>query len=477
MRILTDEDLDRLADDYVRAAVLAQRAGFQFVDVKHCHGYLGHELLAAHDRPGRYGGSLENRTRLLRTIVEGIRAEAPGLRIGVRFSAFDTVPWRQGRPAAASRSRATRPTRRPSASSAASGWTRRSARAAPFLRLLHGLGIRWACVSAGSPYYNPHVQRPALFPPSDGYLPPEDPLVGVARQVRATALLKSDAPGLVLVGSAYSYLQEWLPNVGQRVVREGQADFVGLGRMVLSYPDLPADVLAGRPLERKKHLPDLQRLHDRPAQGAPLGVLSSRPVLRRPARSRSAEGGQGSPEGMTSEPETSRRRDQALAVATAFFALFSIVGIALYGLPFFYDFFVRDLGWTRQQVTSGNALSKLVVGPLFGFFAGMFIDRFGPRRLMLAGILVAGTRPRRPRGHHHARRLLRVLPDERRRERVRRAPPEPGAALGLVRRRPRQGHGRRLPRDRHRRHARAADGPRARGGLRLADGPHDPRRR
>jgi sugar phosphate permease len=94
---------------------------------------------------------------------------------------------------------------------------------------------------------------------------------------------------------------------------------------------------------------------------------------------------------MTSAALASRGRDQALAVATAFFALFSIVGIALYGLPFFYDFFVRDLGWTRQQVTSGNALSKLVIGPLFGFFAGMFIDRFGPRRLMLGGIVVAGT--------------------------------------------------------------------------------------
>ena len=78
VRILTDEDLDRLADDFVQAAVLARRAGFQFVDVKHCHGYLGHELLAAHDRPGRYGGSLENRTRFLRTVVDGDPRRGPG---------------------------------------------------------------------------------------------------------------------------------------------------------------------------------------------------------------------------------------------------------------------------------------------------------------------------------------------------------------------------------------------------------------
>ena len=84
-------------------------------------------------------------------------------------------------------------------------------------------------------------------------------------------------------------------------------------------------------------------------------------------------------------------RRQAHAAVTAFLALFSIVGIALYGLPFFYDFFVRDLGWTRAQVTSGNALSKLVVGPLFGFAAGWIVDRFGPRRLMLAGIVMAGA--------------------------------------------------------------------------------------
>ena len=87
---------------------------------------------------------------------------------------------------------------------------------------------------------------------------------------------------------------------------------------------------------------------------------------------------------------TTRLSPQTHVAATAFLSLFSIVGFALYGLPFFYDFFVSDLGWTRQQVTSGNAYSKLLVGPLFGFLAGWFIDRFGPRRLMLAGILMAG---------------------------------------------------------------------------------------
>jgi sugar phosphate permease len=97
---------------------------------------------------------------------------------------------------------------------------------------------------------------------------------------------------------------------------------------------------------------------------------------------------------MTSEAgAASRKQHQALAVATAFFALFSIVGFAFYGLPFFYDFFVRELGWTRAQVTSGNAFAKLVIGPLFGFFAGVVVDRFGPRRLMLAGILLAGLAP------------------------------------------------------------------------------------
>ena len=83
-------------------------------------------------------------------------------------------------------------------------------------------------------------------------------------------------------------------------------------------------------------------------------------------------------------------KGQTHVAVTAFLALFAIVGVALYGLPFFYDHMVREFGWTRQQVTSGNAYSKLLIGPLFGFVAGWVVDRFGPKRLMLAGIVMAG---------------------------------------------------------------------------------------
>jgi hypothetical protein len=107
-------------------------------------------------------------------------------------------------------------------------------------------------VSCGSPYYSPHIQRPAIFPPIDGYLPPEDPLVGVWRQIETVRQCKAALPDVVMVGSGYSYLQDYLVHVAQATVREGWTDFVGLGRMVLSYPELPAHTLAGRKIDRKR---------------------------------------------------------------------------------------------------------------------------------------------------------------------------------------------------------------------------------
>ena len=247
--VLHDDELDELVDRYVDAAVLAHEAGFDFVDVKHCHGYLLHELLSAHDRPGRYGGDLAGRTQFLRSVVGGIRGRAPGLAVAVRLSTWDLMPFVAGEggvgvPAGAG-------PYRHAFGGDGTGLGIDLTETHALLDIVEGLGIGLVSTTAGSPYYNPHVQRPASFPPSDGYQPPEDPLVGVARQLAATAEVAQRHPGLTVVGSGYSYLQEWLPNVGQAVVRAGEADVVGLGRMALSYPGLAADVLAGRPLERR----------------------------------------------------------------------------------------------------------------------------------------------------------------------------------------------------------------------------------
>lgn len=251
VRVLSDDELDRLVDDFVAAARLARDAGYAFVDVKHCHGYLGHELLSAVDRPGRYGGSFENRTRFLRSVVDGIRSCVPGLGISVRVSIFDSVPYRKQADGAGVPETTAAGYRHAFGliSDAGLGGALDDGRA--FLRLLQELRVRFVCITGGSPYYCPHVQRPALFPPIDGYSPPEDPLAGVARQIEITARLKSEFPDLVFVGSAYSYLQEWLPHVAQHSVGRGLVDFVGLGRIALSYPELPADVLSGAPLRRK----------------------------------------------------------------------------------------------------------------------------------------------------------------------------------------------------------------------------------
>ena len=261
VRIMDDDELDRLVEDFIAAARLARDAGFAFVDVKACHGYLGHELLGAHRRSGRYGGSLENRTRFMRSVIEGIRANVPALAIVVRISAFDTVPYRKNEEGRGVPEAAPEPSGVDLDPPASTGFCiiedDRHLDAAleesrSVVAMLERLGVRWICVTGGSPYYNPHVQRPAMFPPLDGYDPPEDPLRGVARQIEVARRLKRSFPRLVFVGSAYSYLQEWLPYVAQHNVRCGLIDVVGLGRVALSYPDLPADVLSGAPLRRNR---------------------------------------------------------------------------------------------------------------------------------------------------------------------------------------------------------------------------------
>ena len=249
----TDAELDTLAEDYVTAAVLAAEAGFDFVDVKHCHGYLLHELLSARTRTGRYGGDLVDRTRFLRTVVGGIRDRVPRLAVAVRLSAFDLMPYvADADGTGVPESSDAAPTPYPYAFGGdGSGLGIDLTEAHAFCTTLTELGVGLVSLTAGSPYYNPHVQRPAYFPPSDGYRPPEDPLVGVARQLAATAELTHAHPELTIVGGAYSYLQDWLPNVAQAVVEAGDAGMIGLGRMMLSYPTLAADVLAGGPLDAR----------------------------------------------------------------------------------------------------------------------------------------------------------------------------------------------------------------------------------
>lgn len=251
--VMTDAEIEDLIGYYVRAARRAQAIGFDFVDVKHCHGYLGHEFLSAVTRPGNYGGSFENRTRFMREIIAGIQRECPGLKIGVRFSSFDLPPFRPdqenvGKMVEYRDENGRYPYAFGGDAEDVGALNLEEPKA--LMKLMEEIGVELVNFSAASPYYNPHLTRPAYFPPSDGYLPPEDPLVGVARHIQVAAALKAAAPELLTVGSGYSYLQDWLPNVGQAVVREKKIDFVGLGRSTLSYPELPADVLAGKPLVR-----------------------------------------------------------------------------------------------------------------------------------------------------------------------------------------------------------------------------------
>jgi 2,4-dienoyl-CoA reductase-like NADH-dependent reductase (Old Yellow Enzyme family) len=260
-QVWTDGELEQLIGDYVHAARIAVDVGADFVDIKHCHGYLLHEFLGAFTRPGKYGGSFENRTRILRDIISGIRADGNEIELGVRLSAFDFVPFKPdsatsqpGKPGPGIPEDFSHclPYRYGFGVNQDNPTEYDLSETFQFVELCAQLGVKIVNLSAGSPYYNPHIQRPAIYPPSAGYQPPEDPLVGVARQINVVRQIKAQAPkSLALVGTGYSYLQEYLPHVAQRILREGWTDIIGLGRMVLSYPAILSDAIGKGTLSTK----------------------------------------------------------------------------------------------------------------------------------------------------------------------------------------------------------------------------------
>ena len=233
--LISDEELDQLQATFVGAAKLAAMAGFDGVDVKACHGYLCSELLAAHTRDGRYGGALENRTRFLLETSRRIREEVPEVFVTSRVNAYDGLPFPYG-----------------------FGVDRESEDKPDLeepLRLFGQLqadGFPVVNVTMGVPYRRPHIGRPFNRAVPGGPAAPEHPLVGVARFQQVTGRLQSAYPGIPLVGTGYSWLRQFFPNVGAAAVSAGRVSVVGLGRMAFAYPDFAKDLIEHGRLDSRK---------------------------------------------------------------------------------------------------------------------------------------------------------------------------------------------------------------------------------
>ncbi len=224
--VVTDDYLDSLHDKYMHAADLAKKAGFDGVDIKSCHRYLLSELLSAYTREGKYGGSFENRTRLLREIVKDAVSVYgdDNFVIGTRMSVADCIPYPYG-------------------FCTKEDGTVDLTETKALLSELYASGMTVLNLSMGTPYYNPHVNRPY---DSGGYEPPEAPLVGVERMINATREIKSAVKGLAIIGTGYSYLRHLSENVAAAVLDEGAADMIGFGRMAFAYPDFARDMIEGK---------------------------------------------------------------------------------------------------------------------------------------------------------------------------------------------------------------------------------------
>jgi 2,4-dienoyl-CoA reductase-like NADH-dependent reductase (Old Yellow Enzyme family) len=250
--LITDDEIKQLVDAYVVSAKLARAVGFDFVDVKQCHRYLLSEFLGARNRPGPYGGSYENRTRFAREIIQAIHAALPDMTITSRLNVYDGIPFHTGANDTGTPDNWTAPL--------ANGWgmnpndpfTPDLAEPIRWIGEMKSLGVALVNVSMGNPYAQPHYNRPFEYPPPDGYESPEHPLVGVDRNFKVAEAVQRAHPSLPIVGTGYSYLQEFLPQIGAGNLRDGRVTFVGLGRASLAQPDLPLQIKQHGKADRKR---------------------------------------------------------------------------------------------------------------------------------------------------------------------------------------------------------------------------------
>ena len=223
---VTDDYLDRLPEKFAKAAKLAEDAGFDAIDVKACHQYLLDELLSAHTREGKYGGSFENRSRLMIDCFDAVRAVLrPDTVLASRLSLSDMIEYPYG--FAVAENKPVRPDLTE---------TKR------LLEILQAKGLSLVNMTMGSPYFNPHINRPYN---RGSYEPPEHPLVGLERLIEATREIQAAFPAITLIGTGYSYLREFAPYVAAGALKEGAASMIGFGRMAFAYDTFAKDMIEG----------------------------------------------------------------------------------------------------------------------------------------------------------------------------------------------------------------------------------------
>jgi len=232
-RIISDGELRRLEDCFYQTSKLAEAAGFDGVDIKCCHRYLNSELLSAYNRPGDYGGSLENRTRLLRNGIEAAKAATSSAFIKTtRLNLYDAFPYPYG-----------------FGTDLIPGSDRRDTKELFWLiAALRNSGVELVNMTMGNPYVNPHINRPYN---AGGYNPPEHPLIGVDRMIAGVSELSAAFPDMRFIASGLSYLRQYAFAAAAALVEQGKAAMVGFGRGSFAYPDFPNDLFSGN-LDPKK---------------------------------------------------------------------------------------------------------------------------------------------------------------------------------------------------------------------------------